>query len=592
MSDFMTAAAERIDSWSLTQLQIVYTEARQLRLFKDPVYQDIAKYINPDYEDTSWYLLSDPQMAGHRPNTGAYRYDTQAEQSSVKCAEGIMGYCFRRDAPWYRVEFEDEDENGRNSDYLDLANKHTFKQFGRSSFYDETRRMIRTLLDFGTAVLQKQENPATGRPTYRELHLARSYLLENEWGEVDVLFRDYWLSPQSAVDYFGYRNLPAMIQRAWDLNQVRRWKFIEYIFPRNAFNLSVSSTRPFADVVVAELDKVWHPVRVSGFDSKPFWVPRYARSPDGGPWGVSAPGMLQLSNVRQLQGLVKQRDRLAERIGDPPLKATEGLYGLIKRDPGDATYLPPGNDYQLERAEGQLRDFDLTIAAKQTDIKAAYHEDFFLVLMNNIEKITESTATGVRGIQSEQAALLSAFFGGLQYEFTEPVVIDMLRTEISAGRLPPPPRSAQGKPLKVTMTSPMYMLMRQALELDQVKNAMVEIGQLGQLQIALGQPPDVLDNFDLSADARRIAKTYNMPHDVVRDMSQVQKIRQGRAVAAQQAAAAQMQETASRIQLNRAKATAAANPNTGNAPFIGSGAPESQSRQDVGASPGVPVGGA
>jgi hypothetical protein len=573
---------------SLQMLQQMYHEAWQYRMFKDPVLREISNYINTDMSE--WYLRSDPARSGRQPNTGVTLYDRTAIKSSNLCAEGIMGYAISRQDIWHRIEFDDERENDIGQAYLELAERHCYKQFGLSAFYDETQKFIRSLLDFSTAVMWRSENVREGRPSYKTLHLNRTYLTNDEWGDVDCVFRDLWMTPQNAVAEFGKNAVPQQIIDQYDLNRMSQWLFISFCFPRDKWNLDFSARKgDYIEVIVPSF--AWYsPVRLDVYDTKPFYGARYSRGYDAGPWGIGSPGMLHLGDVKQLNGMVRDSRRIDQRMADPPVKATMGAKGRLNRTPGDASYLPPGADYALEKFEGDPKYLKADIQEMRQIIKDGYHEDFFLVLTNNIEKITQSTATGVQGIQGEKVALLSAFFMRLQYEFLEPAVQDMFFGEWAAGRLPDPPRGAAGRRVRVNMIGPLMQMQRQYLQVNSSMSALNQIGALVQMQLAAGQPGDILDNFDLSAFARDIAKVHNMPKDVIREMYRVELIRQGRAQAAAEQANLQQKEIESRMNLERARSVAAVANKTGTVPLPGSGAAQAAATASGGAGLANPQG--
>lgn len=563
-------AIRKIDRWGLAQLGELGRQLMQFRTFRDPVYQEVAELINPDMSE--WFSRADPEANGVAPNTGRFRYDTTAQESSNLCAEGVMGYAISRDTAWFRFEFEDEATNEQSGAYIQLAERQMYRQLQRSAFYDEAQLAIRSLFDFGTMVMWRQENAAKGVPSYKTLQLSRCVIGSDQWGDVDVLRHEFWLSPQDAIKEFGADNLPRVVTEAARLNRVARHKFLRYVFPRGKYNLGWTSGKRWETIVVMDSAETLSAVQAGGYDSKPFYAARYTRSYGGGPWGSGSPGLMMLSVQRELNAMAKDATRLRMRKANPPIKASLGLYGKLRRTPGDATYIAAGEDYVVETVKGELQGLDIDMERKREQIKAAYHMDFFLVLTNNIEAITHSTATGVQGLQGEKAALLSAFFSRLGYEFLEPVLQDLFTSELEAGRIPTPPVNVQGKQAQITFISPLFQMQRQALVLNQTKAAMIEIGSLAQMQISVGEPPDVMDNFNLSKLARDIAKTYSVSADIVRDMIDVERIRQGRAQAAAQAAQQQQAANQAKMQKERALAMAATTKATGTIPLPGTGA--------------------
>ena len=544
-----------ISNYSLSQLQQIYNELWKYRMFKDQTLREIANFINPDMSD--WYLRSDPQQSGRAPNTGVKLFDWTGPESSSLCVDGLMGYALTRTGVWFRTEFDDEKQNENAFAFLQKCERQMYKQLQLSPFYDEARIFLRSLLDFSTALMWRQENAAVGRPSYKTLHLNRCYIANNEWGDVDVLLRDIWMSTQNVVAEYGLENCPLAIQDAYRMNKQQQWMLVSFAIPQRKYDLDFEAPAGEYAEITVPMCSWYEPMRIDAHYTKPFFAARYMRSYDAGPWGLGAPGMLQLGNVKMLNAMSQDMLRLSQRMADPPIKATIGARGRINRVPGNITYLPPGTDYQPERFEGDPRMLEQRYLTIQKNVKSGYHEDFFLVLTNNLEAITKSTATGVQGLQGEKAAMLSAFSSRLSYEFLEPLLKDLFFTELRAGRFGTPPRQAMGRQMKLDFVGPLWQMQRQQLVLNATMSALQQIGALVQMQLAAGQPGDVLDNFDLSAYARDIAVSYDVAKDVLRNMVDVSRIRQGRAAAAQQQAQLQQKETESRMFLERARASAA-----------------------------------
>jgi hypothetical protein len=175
------------------------------------------------------------------------------------------------------------------------------------------------------------------------------------------------------------------------------------------------------------------------------------------------------------------------------------------------------------------------LARLQQSINEAYYTDFFLILSQNMEK--QKTATEVAGIQGEKAALMSAFYGRLSAEFLEPMLEDLFSIELISGRIPRPPDSlwSQDRQLRIDMISPLAQMQRRFLMLGSSQQAIAEIAALAQLN------PQVLDNLNFDQQARDIAEAYGMDKRTVYDMVDVQRMREARAQAQQQAIAQEQQ---------------------------------------------------
>jgi hypothetical protein len=282
------------------------------------------------------------------------------------------------------------------------------------------------------------------------------------------------------------------------------------------------------------------PLREGWYVLKPFFVWRWSRNLDGGPWGVDAPGMLEMSNIKQLNQMRKDRTRASQLSVQPPYKATEGLEGRINLRPNGFTYVRPGQDFAPVATSGRIDAFDQDIALLQKSINSAYFTDLFLILSQNLDK--QKTATEVAGIQGEKAVLMSAFYGRLTAEFLEPCLEDLFALELMAGRIPPPPDSLRQSRhgLRFDMISPLAQMQERYLSMGSSQQAMAEIAALAQLR------PDILDNLDFDQYVRNLVDAYGMDKRVIVDMADVQRMRQARAQAQAQMQQFAMQQEAAK----------------------------------------------
>jgi hypothetical protein len=132
---------------------------------------------------------------------------------------------------------------------------------------------------------------------------------------------------------------------------------------------------------------------------------------------------------------------------------------------------------------------------------------------------------------------MSAFYGRLSAEFLEPVLEDLFSIELMSGRIPRPPDSLwqQARQLRLDMISPLAQMQRRFLMLGSSQQAIAEIAALVQLN------PQILDNINFDQQVRNIADAYGLDKRVIYDMADVQRMREARAKAQQQAMAQEQQ---------------------------------------------------
>jgi len=494
----------------------------------DQRWKQTAQYINPDM---TW---QDEPNAAQKPEDTAHIYDTTAIKASNTLADGIQGYSFARNQAWFKAALEDiDDMSGEETAWLQYAEKIMYRQTQKSNFYDEGRTFVKCCADFGTAIMTREDDVIRRIPSYKTQHLKYCAIDENPYGEVDVLFRDFWVDAFRAASIFGANSLPKNIREAYDKGSMKLWKFTQAMLPVDRYDIDIEHPqgKDFYSVYWADIDRE-KAVMDGYFQLKPFFCWRWSRNLDGGVWGTNSPGTMELPDIKQANSVRSDLSRLEQQIGRPPIKATEGLNGRINLRPNGVTSIRPGEDFALVQVAGDPTGMMADLASLQKSINEAYYTDFFLILSQNMEK--QKTATEVAGIQGEKAALMSAFYGRLSAEFLEPMLEDLFSIELLSGRIPRPPESLwqQDRNLRIDMISPLSQMQRRYLMLGSSQQAMAEIVALAQLN------PQVLDNIDMDTYIRNICEAYGMDKRIVVDFADVERLRQARA---QQQAAMQQQ---------------------------------------------------
>jgi hypothetical protein len=498
----------------------------------DAKWREIARYVNPG---VTWNEEPDPAQ---KPQESSHVYDTTAIKASNTLADGIQGYSFARNQAWFKLEPEEDvpDMSDEESAWLQLAEKEMYRQSQKSNFYDEGRAFVKCAADFGTAIMTRTDDIIRRIPAYKTQHLKYCCIDENPYGEVDVLFRDFWADAYKAAAIFGHDRLPQPIKEACDKGSLKLWKFIQAVFPSDRYDIDIPKRegKEYYSVYWSDIERD-RPLMDGYYQLKPFFAWRWSRNLDGGVWGSDNPGMAEIADIKQANSTKADYSRIVQQMGRPPIKATEGLNGRINLRPNGVTSLRPGEDFTVVpvtgNPQGVMQDLDII----QRNINEAYYTDFFLILSQNMQK--QKTATEVAGIQGEKAALMSAFYGRLSAEFLEPVLEDLFSVELASGRIPAPPESLafRGENLRIDMVSPLAQMQRRYLMLGSSQQAIGEILALYQIS------PQILDNLNLDQYVRNVADAYGIDKRVLTDIADVERLRQARA---RQQAAIQQQQAA------------------------------------------------
>jgi hypothetical protein len=528
-------AKPKISRESLDRLYSIRTEWLTGRQRYDSIWQENAKLINPSMSE--WNDVKPQQGKG--PADYSAVYDPEAMKASNKFAEGLQAYSFGRNLDWQRIATEDPDlmKKREVATWLQESNMLMVRRLAKTNFYDEGRTFVKSCADFGTGVMFRDTDYVRGVPCYKTLHLKRTLIGENQYGEVDVLFREFYLYPWEAAGKFGEENLPDQIRHASRDKAPAAFKFLQMVFPGDRFDLDFGGRekgQKFYSLYVADVDK-FEPVSDGGYAVKPFWVWRWGRNMDGDVWGVDSPGMIEASNVRQLNGERADFSRLVQLQGRPPVKATEGMRAEgIRLEPNARHFLRAGQDFVTVPVVGDLTGIAADMEMLRRSIRDSYYVDFFLMMQANLERV--KTATEVMAMKGEQAAMLAAMAGRLTYEFLEPAVEDMFSMELMFQRLPEIPAMLKGQDVRIDLISPLAQLQKRYLLLNETDEFVGRILQVAQIT----QDPTKLDSVDFDQYIQVIAEAYNTDRRIVRDLVDVQRMQQRRAQAQAQIATDQL----------------------------------------------------
>lgn len=501
------------------EMELVLALNKKLETYRD-IYQsqwnEIIRYLAPSY--ASAHITGEPGTQ----KAPAFRdiYDTTAIYASNILADGLQGYAFGRTLAWFRLEFEMrrlmEDKN--NKEYLQSVERHIYDQLNKSNYYDEARAFLRCGADFGTAVMTMESDPGREMPVFATLHPGMYVIEQDRYGEVSVLIRRFWLSTAEAIERFGEDSLPKMITATKDTDPTSQHEFYHYIAPSGRIKLSVEGNDDYISLYWSAEDTA-KPVLEERYQHKRFFSWRWAKDPCGSPWGVDNPGMVEIPNIKMLQSLKQDQLRLSQLQARPPIKRTEGLR--VNFTPSGMTDITPGSDFAAVQLTGNLAWTEAQIAKYTAQINASYHVDFFLAMMNNLERM--KTATEVNALVDEKSAIMSAFFSRLAHEFIEPVLEAVYDLEVETGRAPTPPFGLGKNQLRIDFISPLAMLQKRSHGFNSTKNFLAELLAIAEIN------PAVFDKVNLDGYVEVAGESYDVDERVIRTDAEVQQLRQARA---------------------------------------------------------------
>ena len=466
--------------------------------------------------------------------TRAKRYTSKPFNYNKTLVAGILGYAVSPSLVWFKLGLEDPKLlNGYGvKDWLENCEKELLAMFNRSNFYRETNPAIKdsTCIGHGALFIDKGEDQ---RMRFTHFPANEIFLDVNAYGEVDTCFRWYADTLRNVVSFFGEENVCESMRERY--KEEARWndscQILMCVYPRENYNPEFKNNKnmPYACVYI-DLDNN-HILQESGFNEFPFAVFEWERY--SGFAYSSSPAQDAMPDIKALNIIKKSSLQIAQTSAEPPMMASEEMHD-IDLSPRGITYLPT-KDSRLEPVRtGENYPITLQeLANYEQAVKDWFYVDYFLALQ---EKQGNMTATEVMELQGEKAATLTTFIVNLN-DFLSNIISRSFKMLMRDGKLPPPPMdlARNNAVIKIDFTGPLAQNQKKHHQMGGTVQALSAIGPIMQMFPNAG---DFIDGDELM---RSTMEGMGMPQNIIREDDDVQKIREERVKAEQQAQAQQQQ---------------------------------------------------
>jgi len=474
-------------------------------------------------------------------------FDSTAITANNLLAASLHGTLTSPSLPWFSIKLRDEDLN-KNRDvqlWLEDTARRMYDTFNENNFNTEVHELYLDLCSIGTAAIFVEEGNKgfnTDGIHFNTLHIAEYYIQENINGKVDTLYRKYKLTARQAIQEFGEKNVGEKILQAAKEKPDQKFNFIHAVEPTNDYERATgkSSTRlPFHSCHVCEEDKMV--VRTGGYNEFPYLVPRWSKA-TGEIFGRS-PSYNALPDIKTLNKAVEIGLKAWAKAIDPPLLVQDdGVVGRVRMTPAGITVirndgavkpLQIGSNWQItDMKENQLR----------TAIRQAYYSDQL-----QLQEGPQMTATEVQVRYELMQRLLGPTLGRFQTEFLNPLIERVFGIMYRAGALNNPPSEIGDTKIDVEYVGP--------LARSQRMEEAVAIERLYQLAMNIGQvDPAIMDNIDHDEAIRMRAKLLGVPKTIMKDINDVNEVREQRAMQQQAMQEAQLAQQQAQSALTQGQA--------------------------------------
>lgn len=467
--------------------------------------------------------------------------DSTATQALRVLAAGMMSGMTSPARPWFRLATPDSDvmKTPASRAWLFQVQQIMLRIFAKSNTYNALHSTYRELGAFGTSAsvivpdferVMHQHPQTIGEYTFGLDHL----------GYVTTMTREFDLSVEQIVGWFGYKNCSSSVRSNYDSgNYDKAATLVHVIQPRadRDDRKRDAKNKRWSDVYLekggdGDTGPNGGVLQESGHSSFPVLTPR---------WDVlwndsygSGPGMDALGDLLALQHQQFRKARAIDYQTDPPLQLPVSLRGQ------QADLLPGGvSYYDATTPSGGIRtafEVNLDLSHLLADIgdvrdrmRSSFYADLFLML--STADVKGMTATEVAERHEEKLLMLGPVLERLHAELLSPLIESTFERMVAVGIVPPPPEELAGADLDIEYVS----MLAQAQKAVSVNSTDRLVGHIGTL---MNLNPNVVDKFDTDKSIDRYADQLGVDPDLIVGNEQVAMIRSQRAQA-QQAAAQQ-----------------------------------------------------
>lgn len=453
-------------------------------------------------------------------------FSSTAVQSNSDLASTMHSTLTNPATQWSKLRYKDEELNNDNDAvaWLQEVNRRLHNEINESNFDTEISKNYKMYTALGSMVLMHEskasENSLSMGVTFNALHLNEVAWEENQYREVDSLYRKFSLTGKQAEEKFP--NLPEDIKEMVRDKPNAELNFVHAIYPRAAKDVREGEAglvpgkfRKYASCYVCTA-KANHLLEEDGYYEFPAHVVRFDTMP-GERYG-RGPGHIAMGAIRTL-------NRLEELLLQGTARATGINLLVTRRDYLQSLDLRPNAISIVNDINGVKKldtNPDLSVAerriiALQQDIQRMFFLD--KLLLPPRQDTGEMTATEIQIRTEQMQRVLGPTLGRLNSELLTPLIERTFAIMMRANSFPELPDILQEKGVNVDIMFLNQLARSQQFgDITNILGFAAETMQLAQLD------PSAVQRFDVDQAMKHIAKVRGLPEAVIRSDKEFQEL--------------------------------------------------------------------
>jgi len=505
-----------------------------------PLWMDIQQILDPHL------VIWDMMQAGFPDFVTDLFLTSKHLQSFDDLVSGLQEGITPMSQTWAKFGLmDDEDPLGDDPTIWNFFHQVTMKFQSillNTNFYQQIPSLYRSVSRFLTGAIMMERDPVS-LVRFTVYPIGSYYISNDNRGITDTFCREFRMKVKQVVEEFctdadgnvNTDNLSDTTRLIYeDPRRHEEWiNVIMMIMPNPEFDSLkakyISKYKKFSLNYYEYGQGIGGKIlREEGFDYFPVYCPRWFRQPTDS-YGTDGPGAKARAPIWRLFKAIQMYLNGLQKVIEPPMVADPQVAGVTGggyrgTTPNFLTVVPGGAGpgkafapaYQIQPDLKAVQEFMLQT---ENEIDKLCMADIFRAL-SNLEGKTPLTATEVLQRVQENSRVLGPIFGAFNFDWLQPMIMDLYWIMVDEKVIPPAPKGLHGKPLKVEVISRIAIALKQG-----DINAMDAFVQGEEALAQVKQMPGTERlNADEVSDYR--LRTLNLPPKFLYSPQQVAKIRQ------------------------------------------------------------------
>lgn len=491
-------------------------------------WDEVAKFVIPRKDNVYGQLVPGEKQTNRL-------FDIEAIQAADDLAAALHGLLTNPSIMWFLLSTGnkevDSDKDVQKWLFDSALSMH--QKLNASNFQTEISETYLDLGSIGTTSLRMEEDEDDVFRFYSE-PIYDVVVSENAKGIIDLVSRTYEFTARQIIDKFGEDALDEVTRAEAMQNPSKKFKIVHEVAPRSEVDRGKGvGAKAMAFRSIHVLKSGAKVLDESGFEEWPYATPRWSKI-NAETYGRS-PAMKALAEIKMVNSMKKVTIQGAQLRIAPPMQVPDnGFMGPLQVKPFGTNYYRANSK---NRIEPLFTAADPGLGKDLIDDEHLMIKRAFLLDKLITPQLDRMTATEVIQRRDEQLRFLGPTLGRLDRELLKPIVDRAfgimnrrkMFKEIPAKLL----EFVQSQGGKFDLLIKYKSTVAQAQLISQADNM---VRAIQATSIVVPAMPEIMDNIDGDKLLKKNFEIYGVDPEILRSDKEVEKIRQSRQAAAQQAA--------------------------------------------------------